>query len=175
MTYSDEQRVVFYAEDQLAYDHFAVYEVPIPDVFQAAGRRTISVTLAYDSPVRHTRVDYAGASMDFRLVRGCDPTLIFSHFRRRTKVEGRPPDLPSRFNCDLKPGPQERERGTVQNGRISFTQRSEQYGNSYFLIVRCISGWAASSYTQQKFALVVELSHESSIPLYTRLRARVRV
>ena len=56
-----------------ARDHFAVYEVPIPDVFQSeAGRRRIRVTLAFDPPVRHTRVDYAGVTMSFRLKRGCD-------------------------------------------------------------------------------------------------------
>lgn len=32
--YSNDSRVVFYAEDELAVDHFAVYEVPIPSVFQ---------------------------------------------------------------------------------------------------------------------------------------------
>lgn len=57
-TYSDDSRVVLYAEDALPLDNFAVYEIPIPEHYLTqAGERTLTVTLAYDPPVRHTRVD----------------------------------------------------------------------------------------------------------------------
>jgi hypothetical protein len=76
--------VVLYAEDELPLDHFAVYHLPISEAFQSGGRRTIRITLAFDPPVRRTRVDYAGIGMNFRLLRGCDPARIFELFRRRT-------------------------------------------------------------------------------------------
>lgn len=48
----------------------AVYRILIPEVFQEGNsERTIRVTLALRSPVRHTRNDYAGAGVNFRLVR----------------------------------------------------------------------------------------------------------
>ncbi|MGY3610964.1 MULTISPECIES: S8 family peptidase [unclassified Bradyrhizobium] len=106
-TFSDDARVTLYAEDELAIDHFAVYRIPIPEPFQANnGERTIRVTLAYDPPVRHTRNDYAGVGMSFRLIRGCEPNLIFEHYRRRDQAEGPFPELALRFNCKLEPSPQ---------------------------------------------------------------------
>lgn len=173
--YSDDHRVVLYAEDQLAYDHFAVYELPIPEPFQGGGRRTIKVTLAFDPPVRHSRVDYAGVGMSYRLVRGCDPDFIFDHFRKRTKLEGDAPELAKRYNCDLRPGPQVRELGTVQSSSVTFTQDTNRYGDKYYLIVRCEGGWASTSETMQRFALVVELLHEAQVKLYARLNARLRL
>lgn len=173
--YSDDHRVVLYAEDELALDHFAVYQLPIPELFQSGGRRSIRVTLAFDPPVRHTRADYAGIGMNFRLVRGCGPDLIFEHFRRRTQEEGRQPDIDNRFDCDLKPGPRERERGTLQTASVTFTRGTEAYGDNYYLVVRCDGGWAGTFETQQRFAIVVELSHQAEVQLYERLRARVRL
>ena len=173
--YSDDHRVVLFAEDELPLDHFAVYQVPIPELFQGGGRRTIRVSLAYDPPVRHTRADYAGVGMSFRLVRGCDPALIFDHFRRRTQAEGRRPDLANRFNCGMEPGPRERERNTVQTASVTFTRDTDAYGRSYYLVVRCEAGWAASFETRQRFALVVEMQHQSEVQLYARLRAQVRL
>ena len=173
--YSDDHRVVLYAEDDLPLDHFAVYQIPVPEPFQSGGRRTIRVTLAFDPPVRHTRADYAGINMSFRLVRGCNPALIFEHFRRRTNTEGRRPDLDARFNCGLEPGPRERERGSLQSASVTYSQGTANYGDNYHLIVRCEGGWASSFEARQRFAVVVELSHQAEIQLYARLRARLRL
>ncbi|MBB4380438.1 S8 family peptidase [Bradyrhizobium sp. SBR1B] len=173
--YSDDHRVVLYAEDELAIDHFAIYQLPVPEPFQSGGRRSIRVTLAFDPPVRHTRADYAGIGMNFRLVRGCDPDLIFEHFRRRTQEEGRQPDLDPRYNCALDPGPRERERGTLQSATVTFTRGTEAYGDNYYLVVRCEGGWAASFETRQRFAVVVELTHQAEVRLYERLRARIQL
>lgn len=173
--YSDDNRVVLFAEDELPLDHFAVYQVPIPEQFQAGGRRTIRVSLAYDPPVRHTRADYAGVGMSFRLVRGCDPALIFEHFRRRAHAEGRRPDLDNRFNCGLEPGPRERERNTLQSASVTFSRDTHGYGGDYYLVVRCEGGWASAFETRQRFAIVVEMRHRAEVQLYARLRAKLRL
>lgn len=173
--YSDDHRVVLYAQDELPLDHFAVYLLPIPEPFQCGGRRTIRVTMAFDPPVRHTRADYAGIGMNFRLIRGCDPAVIFEHYRRRIGIEGRHPEIDDRYQCKLKPGPRDRERGTLQSASVTFSQDTEHYGESYYLVVRCEGGWAASFETRQRFALVVELSHQAEVRLYERLRTRVRL
>lgn len=172
--YSDDARVVLYAEDELAVDHFAVYEIPIPELFQSeAGRRTIRVSLAYDPPVRHTRADYAGLGMSFRLVRGCEPDLIFEHFRRRDAAEGRFPEIAKRYNCDLLPGPQLREKATLQTASVSFMRDITGYGDRYHLVVRCEGGWASSFIDRQRFAVVVQLEHEAEVQLYQRVRIRL--
>jgi hypothetical protein len=173
--YSDDHRVVLYDEGSLPLDRFAVYQIPIPRLFQSGGKRSIHITLAFDPPVRHTRADYAGVNMSFRLVRGCNSALIFEHFRKRTEEEGHFPEILNRYKCDLRPGPQERERSTVQTAAVTFSQGTEAYGDSYHLVVRCEGGWASSFETEQRFAVVVELSHRAEVQLYAQLRARVRV
>ncbi|WP_197277156.1 S8 family peptidase [Sphingomonas profundi] len=173
--FSDDSRVVLYAEDELAVDHFAVYQIPIPEAFQTErGRRTIRVSLAYDPPVRHTRRDYAGLTMGFRLIRGCQPDLIFEHFRRRTAAEGRFPDMAARFNCGLEPGPTLREKSSLQTATATFQRDVSTYGDTYHLVVRCAGGWAGEV-ANQAFAVVVEIAHEAEVRLYERMRQRVRV
>ncbi len=172
--YSDDARVVLYAEDELPVDHFAVYEIPIPEIFQSeAGRRIIRVSLAYDPPVRHTRADYAGLGMSFRLVRGCEAGLIFEHFRRRDAAEGKFPEIAARYNCSLRPGPQLRERATLQSASVSFKRDVASYGDRYYLVVRCEGGWASGVVNRQRFAVVVQLEHEAQIQLYQRVRIRL--
>jgi hypothetical protein len=58
---------------------------------------------------------------------------------------------------------------------VTFTRGTETYGDNYYLVVRCDGGWASAFQTQQRFAIVVELTHQAEVQLYERLRARVRV
>ena len=175
--FSDDARVALYAEDELETDHFAVYQVPIPEDFQhERGRRTIRVTLAYDPPVRHTRRDYAGNTLAFRLIRGCNPEFIFEHFRRRVVAEDGPfPEMEARYNCKLEPTPTLREKSSLQTATATFLRDISGYGDSYYLVVRCAGGWAGESHPRQAFAVVVEIAHEAELQLYERLRQRVRL
>lgn len=173
--FSDDARVILYAEDEVPIDHFAVYQIPIPEPFQTVrGRRTIRVTLAYDPPVRHSRLDYNGISMSFRLIRGCDADKVFEHYRQRTRAEGPVPDMENRFDCKLSPSSTVREKSSLQTASVTFSRDVSAYGDTYFLVVRCAGGWAGDV-GQQGFAVTVEISHEAEIPLYERLRQRARV
>jgi Subtilase family len=172
--FSDDARVVLYAEDELPVDHFAIFEVPCPEVFQTGGRRSIQVSLAYDPPVRHTRLDYAGNKMSFKLHRGCDPALLFDHYRKRAAEDGRHPDLASRYTCKMEPGSVDRGKSSVQVARASFVRDSHD-PDPFYLVVRCEGGWATDISPRQAFAVVVEMATETEVQLYERLRARVRV
>lgn len=170
--FSDDNRVVFYVEDSLAIDHFAVFQIPIPELFQTErGRRTIRVSLAYDPPVRHTRRDYAGVSMGYRLLRGCNSDFIFEHYRQRRNNEEPFPKLLSSFDCSMEPSITKRENGSLQTGMATFLRPIERYGDTYHLVVHCMNGWA--DVAEQRFAAVVELAHEAQIQIYQRLRVRV--
>lgn len=172
--FSDDARVVFYAEDELPVDHFAIYEVPCPEMFQTGGRRSIQVSLAYDPPVRHTRLDYAGNRMSFKLHRGCTPDLLFDHYRKRATEDGRHPDLEGRFTCKMDPGSNERGKNSVQVARATFV-RDSQDPDPFYLVVRCEGGWATDIAPRQAFAVVVEMALETEVRLYERMRTRVRV
>ncbi len=169
---SQDNRVVMIAEDALAADKFAVYEVPIPDVFQAKGARQVRVSLSFDPPVKHTRLDYAGLKMGFHLIRGANVNEVFDAFRKWEADEGKAFRIRDSFKCDLKPGAQRRERGTLQCATFKMTTNSQRYGDSYFLAVRCESGWSSDD---QRFGLAVELRAQAEIPLYQRIQERVRV
>ena len=85
---SDEGRVVLYAEDRINLDRFFVYELPVPDEFvQTAGNRYIKITLAFDPPTRHTRVDYLGTTMSFRLIRGASLDEIVEYFGEELRMK----------------------------------------------------------------------------------------
>lgn len=172
--FSDDARVVLFAEDELPIDHFAIYELPIPALFQSTnGRRTIQITLAFDPPVRHSRNDYAGVGMSFRLVRGCEPALISEHFKKRPRDEDIP-DIAKRFQCQMKPGPQLREKSTLQSAIATFKADISNYGDRYYIVVRCESGWA-TELVAQRFALVVEVAHEANIQIYQQIRQRIQL
>jgi subtilisin family serine protease len=93
-TTSDTNRVVLYADTEIGIDKFFVYEIPIPPEFaDTTGQRRIRVTLAFDPPTRHSRSDYLGVEMSFRLVRGKSLDWVREHYRRRTEEEGAYPEL----------------------------------------------------------------------------------
>lgn len=174
--YSDDHRVVLYAEDTLEMDQFAVYRLPIPPEFRAGGARTIRVSIAYDPPVRRTRNDYLGTKMDFRLLRGIDEAELFEHFRDRDKkLDGAAPAVPPKFKCKLQPGSDERANNTLQTASVTFKRDTVEYGEVYHLVVRCLSHWAVDQVLDQRFAVVVELEHQPEIRIYNRVRERVQV
>jgi hypothetical protein len=173
---SDDNRVILYREDTLAVDRFAVYEVPIPEAFQTeTGARQIRVALAFDPPVRHTRLDYAGISMGFQLVRGASAQDVFEAFRKWEKKEGVPAVLANKLKCAVEPGPQLRQKGTLQCGTFVTQQNIERYGNSYFVVVRCEGGWASNLVDSQRFAVTVQLRHQAQIQLYQQIIERIRL
>lgn len=173
---SDDNRVVLYAQDVIPFDYFYVYEVPVPPEFiTTKGERNITVTLAFDPPTRHTRVDYLGARMSFRLVRGATLDQVKEHYRRRDSDEGPVPEMEGSV-CDDRPTPTVREKGTLQKATFRMARNPKNdYGDTYYLVVRCERRWARDDEGPQRFALVVEMRHQTDIQLYERIRERVRV
>jgi hypothetical protein len=177
-TASDTNRVVLYADAEIGMDKFFVYEVPIPPAFaETKGDRHIRVTLAFDPPTRHTRASYLGVEMSFRLVRGKTLEEVIEHFRKRnTEEEGDHPDLEDKYNCSFDIGPQTRERGSLQTGLFTMKANpAAEYGQTYYLVVRCERQWHPGEYDMQRFAVVVELVHSVDIQLYERIRERVAI
>ena len=174
---SDETRVVLYAESTLAFDNFHIYEVPIPDEFvDQNGTRRITVVLAYDPPVRHTRFDYLGVKMSFRLVRGKTVDQIAEAFRQRGRDEQAVDRITSTsYDCKVEPKPMVREGGTLQKATFTMKHKPRtDYGNTYHVVVRCERKWALDEHAPQRYAVVVLLEHSSEVNLYIRIRDRVR-
>lgn len=113
--------------------------------------------------------------MNFRLLRGCEVEDVFEHFRARGPEEDDPPDIPNRFKCDLEPKPTRRDRNTLQSAAKTYLRDTAIYGDEYYLVVRCIGGWAEDQEIAQNFAVTVELEHQPGVQLHARLRQRLRV
>lgn len=177
--YSTTSRVTLLAEDDLDIDSFHVYELPIPPVFATTrGERRVAVALAYDPPVRHSRVDYLGIRMSFRLVRGKSLEEVEEAYRRRRADEEHPLSLAgSKYQSTLWPGPTDRDRGTLQKGTLVMRNNpSPEYGETYFLVVRAERSWAREEVTHQSYAIGVLEEHLGApIDLYTQVRQRTVV
>ena len=171
--YSNGNRVVLYSDDSIEIDGIYIYPVPIPSTLQRRGIRSIRVSLAFDPPVRHTRSDYIGTRMNFRLLRGCDYGKVHDHFRARSRDEEEVPSIDGHL-CSLLPGPKRRDRQTLQTASVDYRNDTSKYGDRYYLVVRCEGGWARHQEVSQKFAVVVELSCPQDIELYEQVK-RVQV
>lgn len=173
---SDDSRVVFYTNDELALDRFAVYELPVPEIFQTTkGNREIKVSLAFDAPTRRTRADYLGVTMGWRLLRGTDEKAVFDKFRKWEEADGDPPEFPDRFTCNTFPGPQLREKGTLQCASFSASRDMSRYGGTYYVAVWCRRRWAPEDVEKQRFTLAVQLRHAADIELYQSLTVPVQL
>jgi subtilisin family serine protease len=173
---SNDNRVVLYREDNLDVNRFAVYEVPVPPIFQpGAGNRHIRVALAFDPVVRHTRLDYAGLSMSFDLYRGATAAEVFNACRKWEAGEGEAFRLMDARRCKFFPSTSVRGKGTLQCGTFTAKRSIETYGDTYYLAVRCEGGWASTLTPNQHFAVAVELAHEDEIALYQRVQQRVQL
>ena len=69
----------------------------------------------------------------------------------------------------------ERAGNTLQTASVTFKRETEEYGEVYYLVVRCLSHWAVDQILDQRFAVVVELEHQPEIRIYNRIRERVQV
>lgn len=175
---SDTNRVVLYADGQIRMDRFFVYEVPIPREFaETQGTRYIRVTLAFDSPTRHSRATYLGVGMSFRMVRGRTLSEVIEHYRKRNgEADGPAPKQDGKYNCGFDPGPNARECGTLQSALFTMKNNpAPVYGDTYYLVVRCERKWFPDEFSTQRFAVVVELAHSEDVRLYQRVRERVEV
>jgi hypothetical protein len=176
--WSSDHRVVLFSEDEIPLDHFAMFELPVPDAFlELRGKKQLGVAVAYDPPTRARRAEYLGVSLDYDLFWGADQDVLFEHFRTRTKDEDQHPAV-KKFKVELTPGPGQnqafkwgRGRSTLQVGRHEF-QRSTR-ANRWWLVVRIRRRWAPREVERQRFAIAVVM--ESSVAdLYARVQAQLR-
>ncbi|MGO9547694.1 MAG: S8 family peptidase [Rhodomicrobium sp.] len=180
---SEERRVILLADRQeLGIDQVALYAIPLPEDFRSTkGKRTIRIALAFDPPVRHTRLEYLGTRMSFHLMRGMTPNEILEFFRRREDGT-KPPVIPNTAKCDLDPGIEARQSSTLQCATFTQSQNTDRYGDAFYLAVFTHRRWAGDEVARQRFAVAVELAHEGCQALYQscsalnlELRTRLRL
>lgn len=181
---SADRRVTLLAQGTMPIDTFAVYEVPAPPEFRAApGKKQVTVSLAFDPPVRRRRSEYLGVKMDYALIRGKQLDEIVEAYRQLSQDErtaGREsPDgiqgaFQSPFKCGLEPGPRTLQSSTLQQSRWTFNREQTDYGESWYLVIRARRNWAPDTFTDQRFAVVVTLQADEP-QLFNLIRNRIQV
>ena len=180
---SADRRVTLVAEEEIALDTFAIFEVPSPPEFRAArGAKRVIVTLAFDPPVRRRRAGYIGVKMDHALFRGKTVDEIAEAYRQLSSQEtkaaeaagGVPGAFQSPYRCKLKPGPKFLASSTLQRSAWTFQRENTDYGETWYLVVKAQRTWAPESFTSQRFGVTVTL--EADEPrLYSLVFNRIRL
>ncbi len=181
---SADCRVTLVAQDRLSIDSFAIFEVPVPLEFrQAPGDKRIVVSLAFDPPVRRRRADYVGVRMDYSLIRGRSVEEIVDAYRALSteeRIAARSGDyaiqgaFQDASRCRLQPGPQALRTSTLQRSEITFKQRTQNYGDSWYLVVRANRVWAPAPITHQTFGIAIVLEADEP-QLYNLVRQRIEL
>jgi hypothetical protein len=182
--HSGDGRVTLVAQAAVRIDSFMVFEIPVPEEFRLAdGNKRVIVSLAYDPPVRRRRAEYLGVELSFSLIRGKSRDEIVEAYRAVSSEEREAAKREDRrlqgafqspFRCPLKPGPTALASSTLQRAEWTFQRENQDYGDTWYLVVRAERNWAPETITEQDFALAITL--EATEPrLYALLQQRVRV
>jgi hypothetical protein len=171
--FSGDDRVVLYAEDLIRADDFHVYRVPMTDSFSgSSGVHEVTVSLAYDPPVRHRRLDYMAYKIEAMVVRGVDIDDVYD--MAGANVGQSDPGLLSSYELPMRPPRTTRSRGANQVGRCRLAQRPrEKFREDWFVVVRCINRWLNPEEGPQRYSLAVALGAERGTELYAELEARL--
>jgi len=176
--YSTDNRVLLMADDEIINDGIHVYEVPIPDAFRTTrGERAVTICLAYDPPVRHTRKDYVGLNLEFHLLRGCSTEEVVRWYSNQ-RVKGEVP-IPANRKCALTPSVKNRGGGTLHKAEFRVMQNGafEKYpGENFHLIIQSKKGWVDNDlYPSQRYAVTVSLEHLGvQLDIYNVLQDRIQ-
>jgi hypothetical protein len=178
--YSDNNRAVLMAEDRLAERHFHLYSFELPEVFlERKGVRCIRVTLAFDPPVRGTRLEYMSRTMTMQLFQG----LTTDEIRHAVaKLEGdatavKLPDSKKHLTPTML------EWSTIQSAvaRSRYRNTFESRGDDpsvqrlWHVLVGCKHRFQTEeTETRQRYALVVSLEHsDGRVQVYQPLREQI--
>lgn len=189
--YSRQNQVLLLEDNEvLSVGSYQIYEIPpLPKEFiNTKGTKTLSITLAFDPPTRHTRGDsYLGITMEFHLFRNIDKKSLNQAFADIKKLEN--PDFTEISIGDLKrkhgsieiellPKSNIRKKGTLQKGQIHFSSKNWKYDSkSMYLVVVCNKKWVNPDETPtQRYAIVASIRHsDESVDLYNKIRLQTRL
>ena len=176
-------RVTLVTEEIIDYRTFHIYSLVVPEEFlKQSGKRSISVSLAYDPPTRLSRQSYIATAMWLEIFGGLTTTEVIE-YRSKYEGDGEPPKVPSRNRLSFKPGGQTIRMSTVQrrnwhsNQGTLFLNRPDPNGDpTLHIFVGCQPKFPNPlAEESQRYALAVTLEHESqSVDIYNEVRSRVR-
>lgn len=192
--YSMENDVVLVCDRvDMEIGDFHIYEIPaLPSEFLSMnGERTLSISLAFDPPTRHTRGDsYLGVTMEFSLFKGVDVADLVNSFvnAKKAKANGLEDDFQelstkelkkksgSTCQLDFKPGANIRKKGTLQRGQIAISNQATKFDRPLYLVVSSNRKWARQEdIPLQRYSLVVSLTHTNEeVKVYHQIQTKIQ-
>lgn len=171
--YSDDNRAVLLAEDELRPDDFHVYRIPMTSGFtEVSGAHHVNIGLAYTPPVRHRRFDYLAFQMEFQLVRAIELDDVFELGSAEFDVE----DGESLSDPELamRPTRTARSKGANQMARYSSSSRpQEKFHDDWYVVVKSLNKWMRRDADPQPYALAISLEAERSTELFAELEVEL--
>lgn len=172
-------RVTLYHEGTIVPDEVKVFEVPVPrELSKAKGRKTISVTVAFDPPVSLVRRDRpSGVSLTWGLASGDVPegtleaAIAAEAESEEPEVSPSPPPRRSVFIAGDLPK-RAQQHGAVQKNVFPWTRG--EHGETYRLAITAKATRARDAKAAQRYAVAVTLECEDAeVNVYAAVRTRV--
>ena len=168
---SSDHRAVLLSESRIRMDQVHFYSVPVPASFRASGGLiSVAAALAFDPPVRVTRLDYMASKMGFQIFLGPSVEVVREAYVRAESTEELEEDVaatPSslnRYKLDLQPADTVRSRGAHQFGRYSRrTRLSDDRPDHFVVAVRSLNRWDTPE-AKQSYSLAVLLERDDAHP-----------
>jgi Subtilase family len=171
--FSDDNRVVMLAEDELRPDDFHVFRIPMtPEFTEIRGPHEVSIGLAFSPPIRNRRYDYLAHQIDFQLARAIELDDVFE----LSSAEFDAPDGEklSAHERTMRPTRTARNKGANQMARYPSSQRpQESFRDDWFVVVKSLNQWMRPGADPQPYALAVSLEVERATNLYAELDIRL--
>lgn len=174
---STDETAVIYTEDSLENDRSHFYEIPVPPEFYDGGLRArrITVSLAYTSATRTTRIGYHETRMEFRLLEAPDLQAAVDANSADTPSEDYTPI--SELDLTKTHLSTDRSGGTLQSCTWTIKRKHPKRLQSklFVVVTRKDQSWATFASENEPYALVVRVENRGGAPIYLQLRNSLQV
>lgn len=174
---SSDHRAVMLAESNIRMDQVHFYRVPVPSSFWSSGGViSVAAALAFDPPVRVTRLDYMASKLGFQLFHGPSVNEVREAYILAQSDEELEEDVAAAprglrpLQLQLQPTDTARSRGANQFGRYSRrTKLSDERPDEFVVAVRSLNRWDVPG-AEQSYSLAILLERDDQHPgIYAEL------
>lgn len=184
---SGARRATMIFDGAMPVDTVQIHPVPVPEIFRIGhgAERTITLTLAFDPPVRRQRREYLAAGMQLDLYRDVDPDDLAAILERQDPDDAQD-TISDRRRLKLQPGSDSVRSSTLQRRSWSAVRSFVTDADVFYVAVtHRAATWARADpdYSTQRYALAVTLEDRQLeradlrdlLAQHVRLPAQVRL
>ena len=180
--------VLLIASDSVEEDHWHVYEVAVPPAFfSGRGKRGITVSLAFDPPVRSSRREYLARTMWLEVMKGLEIEEVIEWRSPYPGPRADAPKFPQSKLLDLRPARTDIQWSTLQVRRKMWARKPSlpevEHAEDPLLhvVVGCQKRFPHGEDPNQRYSVAMRFWHSNPqidlyqpLNLYQQLQARVR-